>query len=59
MTLTPEIHEYIHEIADAVVNPDGYADDADETDARWERRSVLETCLSDAVSAVLMAWSAA
>lgn len=39
------VEKLAHELADAVINPDGYADEAAESDRRAERRDALEVAL--------------
>lgn len=43
------IHELAHELADLAVNPNGYADAPDESDARDAERSALEARIVNVV----------
>ena len=45
----PHVREAIHEVADAIVNDGGYADTAEESDMRAERRDALEGVILNAV----------
>lgn len=48
--ISPELAELVHEVADLVVNGNGYADDPAVTEARWVRRDALESAISGVVS---------
>lgn len=48
-SLVQHVRDAIHEVADAAINPEGYADDSEESDRRAERRDRLESTITDAV----------
>ena len=52
--MNPYTVRLIHELADAVVNSGGYADDPDESDRRSELRDKLEATLTELVRAWIL-----
>lgn len=52
--LPQHVREAAHELADAAMNPTGYADDSDESDRRAAKRDALESALVCMVEAALI-----
>jgi hypothetical protein len=51
--VTPDVASLAHEIADAIVNPAGYADDADESNRRADERERVEGVIRATLKAEL------